>query len=98
MVQSDEGKQGTAAFLASLMHLVAVPRPGEGRTEMQHPARKRLAGEDVHPEMKMHQRTLGEGEIGRWCRVLEQQNRYLCQQNPREGSQPVGEVRPRRKR
>lgn len=60
MVLFDKGKQEIAGFLAFQTHLVVVPRLGEGRMEMQHPARKRLSTEDVHLVVERHLTALGE--------------------------------------
>lgn len=65
MALSDEERQDIAGSLAFLMHLVVVPRQGEGQRVKQHPARRRLVGEDIHLVGRMSLMALDEDETGR---------------------------------
>jgi hypothetical protein len=98
MVLSDEGKQDIAGFVASLMHLVVVPRQDEGRTETRHPARRRLGEEDVHLGDTMHLRALDEDEISRWNRGPKLMLANLYLRRALGDSRLEGAARPKRKR
>ena len=95
---SDGGMQDTAGFLASLTHLVVVPRQGGSRTEMQRPARRRLEEADVRLVAKMDLRASDESGTGRWNRAPELVVVSLYHQRALGGSRLEDAARPRRKR
>ena len=97
---SDEGKLGTPAVLAFLMHLIVVPRQDEGRMETQRPARRRLAEADARLDLVMqkHWKALGEDGTSQWCKVLELVLVNLYQRRVRGDFPLEGAVTPMHKR
>lgn len=98
MALSDAGKLDTAETLACLMHLIVVPIRDEGRTEMQHLAKRRLAEACAHLVAMMHQKALDEDGTSLWSRAPELGTANPYQQRAREDSQLKGASIPGHKR